>query len=218
MWTSDVKNRWAADWLRWPGYGQLFAQLARSLLRERALLSSTGAGGTGESAYPIVTQVEAPAVHVTIDAVSGPVTDRFVHGLDTALEVTPAGRKQAARVVPLAETAPGRYEGDFTLDQYGAFALRAIHRQGPGGRVVAESTGTVSVPYPREYLGLPPDRALLAEAAAASGGRVDPSAQEHLAPGTERIPWRRERWQPPVYLAALLLVLDVLLRRVRLIR
>jgi Ca-activated chloride channel family protein len=220
MWTSDVKNRWAADWLRWPGYGQLFAQLARSLLRERALFLSGGAAGSGEGGYSMVTEVDAPAVHVTIDAVGGPAAsdDRFANGLETTLEVTAAGQKAPERIVPLAQTAPGRYEGDFTLDRYGALALRAVHRAGPGGRVVAQSTGTVSVPYPREYLGLPPDRTLLGEAAAASGGRMDPSAEEHLDPGKERIPWRRERWQPLVYLGALLLVFDVLLRRVRIVR
>ncbi len=31
--TSDVKNRWAVNWLDWPGYGKLWAQLARETMR-----------------------------------------------------------------------------------------------------------------------------------------------------------------------------------------
>ena len=31
--TSDAKNRWAADWLTWPGYGKFWAQLVRGLMR-----------------------------------------------------------------------------------------------------------------------------------------------------------------------------------------
>src|SRR5207237_214487 len=31
--TSDVKNRWASDWLHWPGYQQFWAQLVRSPTR-----------------------------------------------------------------------------------------------------------------------------------------------------------------------------------------
>src|SRR5262249_19713832 len=34
--TSDVKNRWAADWLHWPGYQKFWAQLVRSAMRHRA--------------------------------------------------------------------------------------------------------------------------------------------------------------------------------------
>src|SRR6185436_9438323 len=30
---SDAKSRWAADWLRWPGYAQFWAQLVRDVMR-----------------------------------------------------------------------------------------------------------------------------------------------------------------------------------------
>ncbi|HZP91576.1 MAG TPA: VWA domain-containing protein, partial [Burkholderiales bacterium] len=33
LFASDVKNRWAAEWLRWPGYGKLWAQLVRQTMR-----------------------------------------------------------------------------------------------------------------------------------------------------------------------------------------
>ncbi len=33
VFTSDVKNRWAANWLDWPGYGRLWAQLMREIMR-----------------------------------------------------------------------------------------------------------------------------------------------------------------------------------------
>src|SRR5262249_51018394 len=34
--TSDVKNRWASDWLHWSGYPKFWAQLVRSTMRHRA--------------------------------------------------------------------------------------------------------------------------------------------------------------------------------------
>ena len=34
-WTSDVKNLWAVEWLRWPGYGQFWGQLAREHMRQK---------------------------------------------------------------------------------------------------------------------------------------------------------------------------------------
>ena len=33
---SDVTNRWAADWLSWPGYGQMWAQVVRASMRRDA--------------------------------------------------------------------------------------------------------------------------------------------------------------------------------------
>jgi hypothetical protein len=206
-WTSDVKARWAADWLHWPGFGKLFAQLIRSVMRQRAL--------TGEAGYALTAEVDPPRVRVAVDAVGA--DDRFVNGLTTTLEVSdPAAPRPARnpRTLALAQTAAGHYEGEFSLDHYGSFQLRAIHRR--DGRIVAESAGTVAVPYPREYLALPPDEALLARAAAIGHGELRPTAARLFDPVDERVRWHRDLWRWALYLAAALLVLDVALRRVRL--
>ena len=36
VFASDVKDRWAADWVRWQGYGPFFAAVVRALERQRA--------------------------------------------------------------------------------------------------------------------------------------------------------------------------------------
>jgi uncharacterized membrane protein len=207
--TSDVKNRWAAEWVRWPGYGRFFAQLIRSSMRQDPRTRGHG--------YDLHATAFPPDVHVTVDAVSG--DDRFVSGLDTMLEViapapgAPGGGRRLLSA-PLPQTAPGRYEADVRIDRswgYGAFLLRAIHRSGPGGPVVAESWGSLPLSYSREYLALPPDRALLAGASQAVR-----SAAEVLDPGDERVRFLRELWPYLAGLAIVLLLLDVVLRRVRL--
>jgi uncharacterized membrane protein len=204
--TSDVKNRWAVDWLRWPGYGKFWAHLVRSTMRH-----TPGAGGPS---YDLKVDVDPPRAHVAVDAVSA--DDRFVSGLDTTLQVIDPEHPQKPLELALAQTAAGRYEGEFALDRYGSFLLRAVHKQ--NGAVVAESTGTLSLPYPREYLALPPDEALLARVAATTGGRrISESAPAQLFDAAgETVRWHRELWPLALWAAALLLVLDVAARRVRL--
>ena len=34
-WTSDVKNRWAVEWLRWPQFSRFWTQLVREHMRQR---------------------------------------------------------------------------------------------------------------------------------------------------------------------------------------
>jgi hypothetical protein len=84
------------------------------------------------------------------------------------------------------------------------------------GGFVAEAAGTVSLPYPREYLALPPDEALLRRVAEATGGRPQPRPAALFDPGDERVPFHRELWPLALWLAAVLLLADVALRRVRL--
>jgi hypothetical protein len=219
--TSDVKNRWAVNWLRWPGYGRFFAQLVRSTMRHDPKTRGNGYD-LSATAYP-------PRVHVTVDAVSG--DDRFVSGLSTTLEViAPAlsahvaaaatsGPARNLRVasVPMPQTAPGRYEAEVTLHDYGAYLLRAVHKN-DAGLIVAESWGAISLSYPREYLALPPDDALLRRAARAAGGQEVSAARarDALAPGDEKIDFLRELWPYLLGLSVVLLLLDVALRRVRL--
>ena len=217
--TSDVKNRWAVDWLRWPGYAKFWAQLVRSTMRHDARARGQG--------YELQAVSTPPYVKVRVDAVAS--DDRFVSSLDTQLEVIaptaglpglPGGKGEVVLRAPMQVTAPGRYEAELRLPRTGAFLLRAIHRSkaaqpGAVGPVVAESWGTLALSYPREYLALPPDLELLSRVAAASLGTRYASAAAALDPGDEKIRYLRALWTWLCGAAIGLLLLDVLLRRVR---
>lgn len=222
--TSDVKNRWAIDWLRWPGYTKFWAQLVRSTMRHDG--KNRGPG------YELTAQALPPYVQVRVDAVAS--DDRFVSGLDTQVEIYEnaqrvpglvakegAGLGKLVLTAPLPQTAPGRYETELYLPKTGAFMVRAVHRSpaaGPGlvGPIVAESWGALSLSYPREYLALPPDTGLLEKIAEATGGTKLESAESAFAHGDEKLRSLRPVWMYALWMALGLLLLDVLARRVRL--
>ena len=87
---------------------------------------------------------------------------------------------------------------------------------GTPGPLVAESWGTLSLSYPREYLALPADEKLLQRVSAISGGEYSPKSL--WDPLGEEVPFHRELWPFCLWGAALLLLLDVTLRRVRVFR
>jgi hypothetical protein len=205
-WTSDVKNRWSVEWLRWPGYSRFWAQLVREHMRQRR-----------RQTLDMTAEVHDGRVRVVVDAIGG--DDEFLNGLESRVHVEgPMGADTTETRVSadyeLRQTAPGRYEARFPLEQYGSFVLTAVHER--DGRTVAESSARLSNPYPREYSALEPDVALLERAAALTGGSVDPSLDQLFDPMGEHIEHHEELW-PRLLLAALMLFLvDLLLRRVRL--
>jgi Mg-chelatase subunit ChlD len=200
--TSDVKNRWAADWVHWPGYGKFWAHLVRSTMRH-----SLGGGAAG---YTLEAEVDPPVVRVAVDAVSA--DDKYVSGLDTTLEVIDPAHPQKKRTVPMPQVAAGRYEAEVPLSQAGTYLLRAVHRR--GGVQVAESTGAVAIPYAAEYLALPPNEGLLERVAQVTGGRAAPTVAQLFDAGSERVTFHRELWALCLWLAALLLLLDIAARRI----
>ncbi len=221
--TSDVKNRWAVDWLRWPGYSRFWAQLVRSTMRHD--------GRHRGLSYELSAVATPPYVHVRVDAVAS--DDHFVSGMDSQIEVlentigiplsqgsAASGRTRTVLTASLPQTAPGRYEADLFLPRTGAFLLRAVHRSPPPasdhlGPIIAESWGTLSLSYSREYLALPPDLELLDRIAEVTGGARYQDAAVALDPGNEKTRFLRALWPYLVACALGLLLLDVLLRRVR---
>ncbi|HEX3770824.1 MAG TPA: VWA domain-containing protein [Polyangiaceae bacterium] len=219
-WTSDVKNLWAVEWLRWPQWGQFWSQLVREHMRQKK-----------RQVFDMRAEVDAATgrVRATIDAVGN--DDAFQNGLDATLTVTgPEGSgggataRSETRKVPMPQVAPGRYEADFPLDRYGSFLLHATLEQsvdeghGKGGKTatVAESFGHVTNSYPREYLALAPDVDTLARAAAVTGGKLDPDPAAVFDPAGEVIRYHEDMWPRFVGAAIALFLLDLLVRRVRL--
>ncbi|MCB9453151.1 MAG: VWA domain-containing protein [Anaerolineaceae bacterium] len=112
--TSDAASRWASNWVTWSNFVRFWGQAVRWTITE------------GASEY-IETRVitEGEQTRLVVDA-----RDRdgaFLNGLDLSLSlVDPETR---ARLLPLRQVAPGRYETTFTPDLEGAYLL---HLTGTG--------------------------------------------------------------------------------------
>jgi Mg-chelatase subunit ChlD len=200
-WTSDVKNRWAAEWLAWPGYQKFWAQLVRTTMRHKQL-----------EGYDLHAEVVAGEARVTVDAINR--DDRFINDLETVLQVIDPRDSKVKREVSMQQTAAGRYEARFPVDRYGSYVLKAVHRR--DGNVVAESDGAVALPYPAEFLRSTPNPEPLRQAAVITGGKDRPAATAVFDKDGERITYTKDLWPYLLMITAMLFVIDVYLRRVRL--
>ncbi len=172
--TSDVKNRWAADWLNWESYGKFWSQLVRETARR-----SRGA----EVDFTVDRKGSAAEVELSVVDESG----HYPRGLEPALRVT--GPSADVRRVPLRQTAPGHYRASvplsisasspwrFELDAEG-ISSEALDRVG--------RTRTIFYPFPDEYRFYPPDVEKLEALSRDTGGKVSPSPEEIFETGDER--------------------------------
>ena len=198
VFTSDVKNRWAVEWVRNRVYPQFWAQVIRDLMRVEA-----------DEELAMRADVHEGVVRIVVDAIDA--SDRFINGLESTVEVTlPDG---GGELVSLSQTAAGRYEGTFELSTYGSYLLSAEHEA--DGATVATSFGSFTYPYADEYLSFEPNWDLGRRAASLTGGSIDPSPSELWDPHGEEIEYRKELWPYALFCALLLFIFDLLFRRVR---
>jgi Mg-chelatase subunit ChlD len=211
-WTSDVKNLWAVEWLRWPGWGQFWGQLVREHMRQKK-----------RQVFDMKAEIDPASGHVraAFDAIG--VDDRFQNGLDASLTIAGPAPNEETRKIRMPQTAPGRYEADFPIDRYGSFLLHAslekpVEETTGSTRTatVAESFGHLTNPYPREYLAIASDVGTLGNAAAATGGALDPSPSAVFDPAGEVVRYHEDLWSRLVGGAIALFLLDLLVRRIRL--
>ncbi len=206
-WTTDVKARWAVEWLKWPGFEQFFGQLVREHMRQKH---------TRE--LDMKAEMVAGVLKASVDAFTA--DERFENGLTSKLTITGPEPKGEQKVVDLRQIAPGRYEIEVPMDKYGSFLLKAEHlRELPDGskKVVAVSYGHISNPYPREYASFEPDRTTLEKLAITGGGSMNPETVAAVFdPNGEKITAYDDLWSKFILAAIALLVLDLLVRRVRL--
>jgi len=200
-WTSDVKNRWSADWLRWGGYPKFWAQLVRTTMRRKVYDS-----------YDLFAKVDDGRAEVVVDAIDP--NDRFVNELDTTLQVIDPKTNKVTAEIPMDQSAAGRYVADFKVQRYGSFLLKAVHKR--DGKTVAESMGSVALPYPLEYLKSTPDTEPLAHAATVTGGHDQAKPAEVWSAEGESVSYTQDLW-PWVLLGVIVMfLLDLYARRVRL--
>jgi Ca-activated chloride channel homolog len=200
-WTSDVKNRWSVDWIRWGGYPKFWAQVVRSSMRRKTYDS-----------YDLSAKVADGRALVTVDAIDS--GDKFVNELDTRLQVIEPASNKVTQELPMNQTAAGRYTADFRIQKYGSYLLKAVHKR--DGRTVAESLGSVALSYPLEYLRTTPNTEALKHAAQVSGGLDQADPAKLFDPGKESVSYTQDLW-PFVLIGVVgLFLLDLYAKRVRL--
>jgi hypothetical protein len=196
--TSGYWRHWGRNWVDWPNFSKLWAQIVRWTL---------GQGDQGR--FDLGVNVDGTTGRVVVNALDE--QGNFINMLNLTAHVSgPAGG--GAEGISLQQVGPGRYEGQFEIDATGQYVVGLAQ----GDQIVGR-TG-VSVPYSPEYRELKANDALLQEIVDRSRGRIfdlDPAQQADIF----RHDLRPTSWRRPVWswiLAWLLLpafLLDVAVRR-----
>ncbi|MEX2219048.1 MAG: VWA domain-containing protein [Phycisphaerales bacterium] len=208
--TSDA-HTWARPWLDsgWPGYDQLWTQIARGTSR---------AGAPGR--FELASNVESDTLRLRLEASAddGRPLDLLVV---PATVYTPSGRTLETT---LTQTGPGLYEGSAPATESGNYL--AILKPRLGQQRLAPVIGGASLAAGIEFRSLTTNTALLRSLASETGGRVHdlfgPGAvgqtanlaglfdRSTLPPSTARTPL----WGPLLLWTILILLLDIATRRI----
>ena len=198
VFASDVKDRWASEWIKWRGYGPFFASVVRAIARDR------GTGTTLDvAAGPIRSGTRAIAMTIEARDASGAYRNLLKPVIHAE---SPRG---LATDVPAHQTAPGQYQASVVVDASDPVTLSIV---GAGGTA---STRVVLPDVNEEYRWRLPDDAGLKAIADATGGVWTPTSDALRNTGAHQAA-RRALWPALVLLALGLWLLDVWLRRVRL--
>ena len=195
--TSDVTNRWAADWLGWEGFNRFWAQTVRWAVRE-----------VTPSTFAVETKLIDGKGHVRIDAVDE--NGAFINFLrPKGIVTSPEFEREE---LELTQTGPGIYEASFDTEGSGVYMVNLMY-QTPDGTTGTIPTG-LAVDYSREYEYNTSNLPLLEQMASIGGGRMlesgsNPFQHDLVASATVTPLWRYL-----LILAACLLPIEIFVRRV----
>lgn len=194
--TSDAQSRWARQWMGWPDFGTFWSQSVRSISRRasehRVEVTATDEGGLGRL------MVRA------FDSEGSPVNLR-----DNTIRVgTPSGKTIETTV---SQEAPGLFTGTFPASEIGSYVVTVGAGRGRG----VHSTG-FTIAYPVEYRTYRPNLPLLDRLAELTGGKALESPGQVWRAVTDPGVSIYELWPALVLAAALLLPLDIGIRRIAL--
>ena len=198
---SDAKNRWAADWLSWPGYAKFWAQVVRDAAR-------------GAATQELTWQVSRRGSEARIKLTALDPDGAFRNDLWPTLRMLrPNGESS---VVVLRQSAPGTYTAQLALDAPSALPYRFELLPGPGlPASLIRSIGTRTLFYPQtdEFLPRPADVALLKALSERTGGEFAPQVGEIFRRSTDGGTLATPLWPVFAGAALLLFLLEIGVRR-----
>ncbi len=190
VFTSDAKNRWAANWVQWPGFDKLWANIFRDLLPHAPQSETTADFDRASDElvvdYRLSRNVEEPAV----------TPDIFVLG--------PEGFHAPLK---MGKVAAGHYRGRLGIGQnQGLFRVRPL----VDSRAFPEVGFYRQEDEMQEYGN---NEQLLRQIAASTGGRFGVKAGDAFEAAGRSIPANMELWPGLLAIALLLNLLELVMRK-----
>jgi uncharacterized membrane protein len=195
IFTSDVKTRWASEWIEWNGYAKFWSQVVRETMRRR-----------NDEQFDFKVSRKGDFAVLSVSAIEK--DGRFRNELQTQARVI--GPDQKVLVVDVPQVGPGAYETLLPLNQDGTYTFRA----GAGG--AAGPLRSLEYSYPAEFHFYPPDTQKLRAISEATTGAFNPQSGEIFDTRGETTEYPISLWPWLAGIVLVLYVADVLLRRVRL--
>ena len=192
-WTSDSEDRWTSTLKAWRGAPVFWSALVDWTLPPEDVV------------FQMESEVKAGVASLLV---KGEVQE------DARLSARIVGPQLEAMGVPLVATALERFEAEFPANEQGSYLIQIVEETPQGER--RSTTAGLVVPYSPEYKELEGSTDLLERLAAITGGKLINSPSESFSPGLSAaygdvpLAW----WL--LMAAALLLPLDIGLRRVNL--
>jgi uncharacterized membrane protein len=200
VFASDVKDRWAADWVTWRGYGPFFTSVVRALERRRPAATSL-------EVTPGPIRSGRRSVEVAVEA-RDPVGD-YRNLIHPAVLIRAATRPRAE--VALPQVSPGRYASTVIVDAGQPLTFEVETQE-------AGITSRVVMPDPAaEYRFRNVDEDALKSIASATGGTWMPTAESLANRDAQARTERRPLWTALILASLALWLADVALRRVRIL-
>ena len=190
VFTSDAKNRWAANWVTWPGFDKLWANIFRDLL-PHALESETSA------------DFDRASEELVVDY-------RISHGVDEPKSVPDVfiiGPNGFHTPLVVGKVAAGHYRGRVKIgSNQGLFRIRPL----TVSRAFPEVGFYRQEDEMQEYGN---NDQLLRQIAASTGGRFNPRPNEVFEAAGRSVPTVMEMWPGLLALALLLNLAELILRK-----
>ena len=202
--TSDAKAKWGSNWIGWGDYQTFWSQIANWSLRrvENSDLSADVA-------------IEQGRGIINVEAID---TDgNFRNFLDLqAVVVNPKGERE---LVPLTQTAAGRYEAEFETRETGSYLVHL--REMEQGELRASQVIGANLDHSPEFAESRPNLARLERLAEVGGGRLlsrDFGADNPFEHDRRETFQPVDLWEWLLKFAVLLFPVDVGVRRIQIDR
>ena len=202
--TSDAKAKWGSNWIGWGDYQTFWSQIANWSLRRVE---------TGDLSADVA--IEQGRGIISVEAID---TDgNFRNFLDLqAVVVNPKGERE---LVPLTQTAAGRYEAEFETRETGSYLVHL--REMEQGELRASQVIGANLDHSPEFAESRPNLARLERLAEVGGGRLlsrDFGADNPFEHDRTETFQPVDLWEWLLKFAVLLFPVDVGVRRIQIDR